>query len=344
MEPYELPILAFLIMASAFLSASEISLFSLTKFQQRFLKDSVRPATFRKIKRLLQDPGGLLVTALAVNEVLNVSICSMITRNVAERPGASWWHNLLIGTAITMPIVLFVCEITPKVFGARANQLMATVAAGPLGLIYDLLKPVRFILTRIVAAVSRAVSPRAKVTASPAPGTSPDAILKESEFLQMVEEGHKQGAIHQSELDLIKNVFELDDTRVDAIYTPLAQVQTLQDSMTVKSALAALTRRRFTRIPVTSINRRQIVGILYFKDLMRAKLDPQMNDLAISELMRKPLVVGPTVQLNAVFRKFKQHKTHMAIVQKTGSETLGIVTMSDVIESLFDDLLEDAKE
>lgn len=351
MEPTELLLFALLILGSAYLSASEIALFSLSKFQLRFLKDSVRGGTYRKIKRLLQDPGGLLVTTLAMNEVFNVSISSLITKNVALRPGqvessTSWLTHLWIGTAISAPLVLFVCEITPKVVGARANQLVATLAAGPLSFAYDLLKPARMILTTIVSLVSRGPyrgrRPASSGSPDNPPGAAPETLLKESEFLMMVEEGHKQGAIHQRELDLIRNVFELDDTRVDAIYTPLSQVQTVQGEMTLKNALLTLKSRRFSRVPVTSANRRQIVGVLYFKDLLRAKLDPRISELPVSELMRKPMLVGPSLQLAAVFRKFKQHKTHLAVVQKPTGETLGIVTMSDVLESLFDDLLGEA--
>jgi magnesium and cobalt transporter len=58
----------------------------------------------------------------------------------------------------------------------------------------------------------------------------------------------------------------------------------------------------------------------------------------ISELMRKPLVVTPSLQVNALFRKFKQQKNHMAVVQRATGETLGIITMSDVLESLLEDL------
>jgi len=56
-------------------------------------------------------------------------------------------------------------------------------------------------------------------------------------------------------------------------------------------------------------------------------------------LMRKPLFVSPSMRLNALFRKFKQQKTHMAVVQADSGDALGIVTMSDVLNTLFDDIL-----
>lgn len=50
------------------------------------------------------------------------------------------------------------------------------------------------------------------------------------------------------------------------------------------------------------------------------------------------------MRLNALFRKFKQQKTHMAVVQGGAGEALGIVTMSDVLDTLFDEYLGDPED
>jgi CBS domain containing-hemolysin-like protein len=341
MSPIELLICLLLILTSAFLSSSEIALFSLSRFQLRFLRDHVQASTFRNIKRLTQDPGGLLVTILVLNEVVNIGLSSLITKSIALQSGSPsdsghWISDLIRGTGITTLIVLFACEITPKVIGAKANQLISSLSSSPLSIIYDLLKPIRWLLKNMVSFTSE------KLKDNPhGDGSAKSTKLKESEFLLMVEEGHKEGAIHQSELELIQNVFEFDDSRVESILTPLNQVHTLSQDTTVKSALSTRRSRRFSRIPITTPNKRQIVGILYTKDLLRAKLEHGMMGNSISEIMRKPLFVHPSMQLNALFRKFKLHRMHMAVVQKPTGETLGVVTMDDVLDSLFGDLLPD---
>jgi CBS domain containing-hemolysin-like protein len=64
-------------------------------------------------------------------------------------------------------------------------------------------------------------------------------------------------------------------------------------------------------------------------------------DESVAELMLDPVFVAPSMKLNALFRRFKQQKTHMAVVQKTSGDALGIITMSDVLDVLFDDLFPD---
>jgi putative hemolysin len=336
----ELVICVTLISVSAYLSASEIALFSLSRFQLRSLKEKFR-FSHRKIKRLLADPGGLLISILVLNEGFNIALSAIIAESVAqiEKPGfvralpvPSWAIDTLVGILVTAPIVLFLCEITPKVIAARANRLIAPATAGPLTVIYDVTKPVRIALGALVNWVGR------KSASTETDEEKDDQVLKESEFLMMIEEGHKEGAIQQNELDLIKNVFELDDTKVAEVCTPLAMVQTLTETTTLKSALATMRSQKYSRIPITSANRRQVVGVLYSKDLLRAKIETHLMNLTVDSIMRKPLFVSPTMSLNSLFRKFKQQKTHMGVVQSTNGEALGIITMSDVLDALFEDL------
>ncbi|MCM2324395.1 MAG: CNNM domain-containing protein [Oligoflexia bacterium] len=358
MSSFELLTCLALISMSAFLSASEVALFSLSRFQLRELKEHLRPALHKKIKQLLGDPGGLLITILVMNEIVNISLSTLITNVVSRSTAAespllaalpgwrhipSWAVDMILSTLLTTPVVLLFCEVTPKVIGARVNQLMSTLSGSPLYLFYETMKPVRFVLNQLVLLVARLSDPQAARTVSGQPnGDAKDGILKESDFLFMLEEGHREGAIHDSELGLIRNVFEFDDTTASDVLKPLSQVMTLSPHITLKAALAAFRGQRYSRIPVVGPGRK-VVGILYSKDLLRSKLDPEHLSLQVSAVMRKPFFVSSTARLNALFRKFKQERTHMAIVQGPAGETLGVVTMNDVLEALFEDLLKEAE-
>lgn len=353
MSPFEQLVCVALIFCSAYMSASETALFSLSRFQLRHLKENFRPA-HRKIKRLLGDPGGLLITILVCNEMVNIAISTLfagaIARNwkpthkwmVKNLPSSwleavpPWAMQMALGILITTPILLFLCEITPKGIGARMNQVVAPLSAGPMLWIYEGMRPVRSVLKRLISLVSRLLGQEDPHRHDAETGDK--TLLKEDEFMLMIEEGHKEGAIHSSELGMIRNVLNLDDVTVEEAYTPITQVHSLSMHTTIKGALTFIHQNRFSRIPITGPSRRDIVGILYAKDLLRAKLETPGSMTTISTIMRKPLSVNPTMRLNTLFRKFKQSKTHIAIVQKDSGEALGIVTMDDVLDILFEDL------
>lgn len=346
MSALELLACVALIAISAFMSASEVAIFSLSRFQIRSLKERTRPV-HRRVKALLADPSGLLITILVINETVNVSLSAVIASWLSRTQIPPWIgaHRLppwavhtALGLLVTTPVVLFFCEITPKVIAARANRLVATLTSRPLTLTYELARPVRILLKRIVTTVAKWSAGNAPQLPSGGPGSG--AILRESDFLLMIEEGHREGAIQENELELIRKVFELDDTSVQGLYTPLAQVQTLPAHIPLRAALAALRSQRFSRIPAVSPDRKRIVGIIYAKDLLRAKLGSGLMDDPVSSIMRRPLFVPPTMRLNSLFRKFKAQRTHMAVVQGPGDQALGVVTMNDVLEELFEELLE----
>ena len=341
---------------SAVLSASEIALFSLSRFQLRSLKEHFRPA-YRKIKKLLADPGGVLVTILVINEIINISLTSLIAEAVSLAPQPAWIQKLplpawqvhfILGVLFSTPIVLFLCEVTPKAMGAKANRLIAPLTATPLLFVYQLLSPVRRALKGLVQRIGRTHSLPYEHGGEPQ-GQGSDRetkkLLKEADFIQMLEEGHREGTIQQNELDLIKNVFELDDITVADVYTPFSQMQTLSDQTSLKSALHFIKTQKHSRIPIVSqSDRRRVVGILYTKDLLRGKLDPNILSSPVTSLMRRPLFIPLAMRLNTLFKKFKQQRIHMAVIQGSTGEAVGIVTMTDVLDALFEELLTDEEE
>lgn len=331
-------------------------MFSLSRFQIRAMRERFRTA-HRRVKRLLSDPGGFLVSVLILAEIFNVSLGVLIAESVNENwprltQGDHWLAVLIrdhlahwaptwalqtvVGALITSPFLLIACEITPKTIGARTNQLIATISSGPMTLIYDLLKPARLILQSIVGFVAH------KKKGNGHGGDAQAELLKEEEFLTLVEEGHREGTVQESELELIKNVFELDDTPVSELMTPIDQVLSFQELTPCKNAFVTLQTRRFSRIPIIGIRDgiRKVLGILYSKDLLIAKLenDQEVMQSPVTAVMRKPMTTVTTARLNSLFLRMKKQRLHMAVVEDSDGRAIGIVTMNDLLEALFDDL------
>jgi putative hemolysin len=351
MNSLELLSCVVLVCLSAYLSSSEIAIFSLSRFQLRFLKENFRPV-HRNLRRLLGDPGGALLTILIVTEILNITVSSIITHALSHNPtidslkppfAPEWVFETLLGIVIATPIILIFCEATPKVIGAKMNQLIATMTVGPLSLIYTVLQPVRMLIKLLLRLVPQSKDNLMSLDKNEKIRKK-QQILKESDFLLMVEEGHREGAIRETELELIRNVFELDHTTVQDVATPMSQVLTLSAQTTLKEALNTVREQNYSRIPIirSGNHKKDIIGILYSKDLLRSKLSPESGAITVATLMKKPYFVLPELKLNNLFRKFKQNKIHMAIVKNKKNEITGIITMSDILDALFEELFEDA--
>src|SRR5687767_5488919 len=102
MSSLQLVLCLVLIGFSALLSAAEIALFSLCKFQIRALKDRAR-GSYRFVKKLLGDPGGVLGTILISNEVINISLSAIISHGLAREEDLASRFTLLTKGWLAIP-------------------------------------------------------------------------------------------------------------------------------------------------------------------------------------------------------------------------------------------------
>jgi putative hemolysin len=104
-------------------SASEIAIFSLSRVQLRKIKEQSE-TLFNRLRMLIQDSMGFLLTILLFNEVVNIAIASLITSRVVEPLHLEPKTEILVGVLITTPIILVFCELTPKIIASRVNLLI----------------------------------------------------------------------------------------------------------------------------------------------------------------------------------------------------------------------------
>jgi len=344
----ETALLVCLISLSSFFSSSEVAIFSLSRFQIRQLKESFIAAQ-KKIKTLLADPGGLLITILIANEVINVSMATVIASVISRkwesinntlvntyninimRDLPDWASQSVFVIIFTTPVLLILCEVTPKVIGTRMNHIIAPIFVKPLFFIYNIFRPIRIILTAITRLFFKSKNTTGEKNKK-------NSILSEKDFLYLVERGKEEGLVHESEVDLIKNIFDLDDTTVTEVCTPINKTFLIPKEMKIKDANKIIDIKKLSRIPVIGKNRNDIVGVLHSKDLLYLKLNEKELEGAVSQHMRTPYFVSESTKLNALFRRLKKNNTHMAIVESQKKLPIGIITMNDMIDEVFEDL------
>ena len=348
MSAIETALLVCLISLSGFFSSSEVAIFSLSRFQIRQLKESFITAQ-KKIKTLLADPGGLLITILIANEFINVSMATVIasvisnkwesinhtlvnTYNISmlsELP--SWAAQSVFVILFTTPVLLILCEVTPKVIGTKMNHIIAPIFVKPLFFIYKSFRPIRLVLTATTRLFFKAKSPADEKSKK-------NSKLSEKDFLYLVEKGKEEGLVHESEVDLIKNIFDLDDTTVSEVCTPINKTFLIPKEMKIKDANKIIDIKKLSRIPVIGKNKNNIVGVLHSKDLLYLKLNEKDLEGTVAQHMRTPYFVSESTKLNTLFRRLKKNNTHLAIVETQSKTPIGIITMNDMIDEVFEDL------
>ena len=136
---------------------------------------------------------------------------------------------------------------------------------------------------------------------------------------------------------IIENLFEIDDDKVIELATPLRDCLVVSAEDSPKMVIERINRNFFARIPVRGDRPDEIVGILYAKDLLNF-ITRDEQEMKIRSLMKEPFFVESGMKAETLFRRFRQMKRHIAIVQDTKGIAIAVITMEDILEQMFGEL------
>ena len=322
---FELTLLIIGLLLSGFFSSSETALFSISKVRALHIaKDG--SSTGLLILKMKRDSHTLLATILIGNNLVNIA-ASAIATSIA----ISYFKSNAIGiaTGIMTMLILIFGEILPKSFANHNNILVARIVIYPLFWFSKLFYPLICILNFIPRLLGNINTSHRTVT--------------EDELMTMVEVVEEEGEIKEEEKEYITNIFEFDDTSCSEIMTPRADMFVLDVSqdMDIKKIL----KTGFSRIPVIEDSIDNIIGILHVKDLFTnfQKACESKSDipLDVKQIMKKPYFIPESKKLDSLLHDFKQKKNHMAIIVDEHGGIAGIVTLEDVVEEIFGEIIDE---
>lgn len=323
-------VIAGLLCCSMFFSGTEVAMFGLRRVDREMLGQGKRSSD-RLILSMLARPRRLIATILCGNESINVSMSAVMAGLVGDLfPGRSEAELAMLATAIALPLLLFIGEITPKTIAFKAPVPWSRAAVRPLWLFGFVVTPLRLVVTSIAGVLTRPFGG--------AGGRSAQRDqLSEAEFKALVDAGSEEGQVDARERRLIHKVFEFGDKTVAEAMVPRARVFALSYELPVARLTQEIAARGFSRVPIYQKTMDNIRGVLHAKDLL-IQGTPGTPIRRLQELLHEPLFVPQTTPLERMFRLFKQRKMHMALVVNEYGKLAGLVTMEDLLEQLFGDI------
>ncbi len=319
-------LLVICLVLSGFFSSSETALFSISKIKAcHVAKDGSK--TGQLIVKMKKDPHTLLTTILIGNNLVNIGGASLAT-SIA----ITWFESNAVGiaTGVMTLIILIFGEIFPKSFATQHNVLVARVVIVPLYWLTKILWPLVLILNYI---------PKLYGSINPAYHT-----VTEDELMTMVEVVEEEGEIKEAEKEYITNIFEFDDTSCSEIMTPRADMFVVD--AVEKLDIPAILSTGYSRIPVIEHSIDNVIGILHIKNLFAdyQKLtasDEPIDSLDIKAIMKKPYFIPESKKLDSLLQEFKAKKSHLAIVVDEHGGVAGLVTLEDVVEEIFGEIIDE---
>lgn len=174
-------------------------------------------------------------------------------------------------------------------------------------------------------------------------GSEVQTIYSKHELMDIISEHEdsEHSLIDADEERILHGALQFSHRKVREIMTPADQVVMFDEQKRLtKDFFEEVNEHGYSRHPVYSGNRNNIVGMLYVKDLIVEDRDIAIKN-AEEAFDERWLKVRPGEFLDSVLAKMLKQKQHLAIVQTKNDVVLGVVSLEDIIEEIIQHEIED---
>lgn len=165
------------------------------------------------------------------------------------------------------------------------------------------------------------------------------------EIKNIVQEGHQQGELLDSEAEMITNIIEFGDKEAHDIMTHRKNIVAIDADTTIKDCFEFVLGENYSRFPVYEADIDHIIGVMHLRDLLKIYADSYKRNHTIYELKDEmlfdPHFIPETRNINALFKSMQSEKVHMAVVVDEYGQTTGIVTMEDILEEIVGNIMDE---
>jgi putative hemolysin len=311
-----------LLVCSAFISGTEVALFSLTPQDIEKIARS-HPKKGSLIVSLLEKPKKLLATIVITNTFINIAIIILFFRLGNSLFGAIAlpWLRFAVQVIIITFLVLLFGEVVPKVYAGRNNRQFAKRVCYTLFGLNKLLSPLSVPMREVTVALHKKVGAQGS-------GLSIDRL---SQALELTDYGDAT----MEEQKILEGIVSFGNTDAKQVMSPRIDIFALDIEEPFSTIMPKIVDKGFSRIPVFRDNIDQIEGVLFIKDLI-PHIDNE--DFEWQAIVREPFFIPENKKLDNLLKEFQSMKNHLAIVVDEYGGTSGLISLEDILEEIVGDI------
>ncbi len=319
-----------LLVLSAFFSSAETCLTTVNKMRMKSMADE-KVKNARIVLKLIENQTKMLSAILIGNNIVNLTASSLTTSfaiQIAQKSGFSEMTSIITGaaTGILTVLILIFGEIVPKTLATMSAEKLALTYAKPVYAVTTVLTPVAFLMNQI----SKGLLIILRID------TKKQPAITENELRTIVDVSHKEGVIESEERQMITNVVDFGDSLAKDVMVPKMDVAFANVKLSYNELVECYSVDKFTRMPVYSESRDNVVGIINLKDLFFYQ--GSKKDFSIADVMREPYFTYEYKKISELFFEMKKKSIPMAIVLDEYGSTAGMLTIEDLIEEIVGEI------
>ncbi|MBB4042908.1 hemolysin family protein [Bacteroides reticulotermitis] len=293
----------------------------------------------RNVLRQLEEPEkflstiqiGITLIGIISGAFGGVAIADEVTPLFAMIPGAEMYaRNLAMITTVALItyLSLIIGELVPKSIALSNPERYATLFCPFIMMLTKISYPFVWLLSVSTRLLNRLIGLK-----------SEERSMTQEEIKMILHQSSEQGVINKGETEMLRDVFRFSDKRANELMTYRRDLIILHPENTKEEVLQTIENEHFSKYLLVDEHKDEVVGVVSVKDIiLMVGSDKEFN---LREIARPPLFIPESLYANKVLELFKKNKNKFGIVVNEYGGIEGILTLHDLTESIFGDILEE---
>ena len=304
-------------MGISFLCSVLESVLMTTSLSYINLREEEGYAPAKLMSKYKDDPSRPLAAILSLNTIANTIGAAGVGMQVTAVFGSKWFGLM---SALTTILILVFSEIIPKVIGTTYWRELMGFTARTIRLLIYVLYP--FVL--LVELITRMF-----------PDNEDDPSVSREEVLAMVNVGEEEGVVDEDENKIFSNLMRLDSIHAYDVMTPRVVAKIAPENMTLRAYYDNDEYDHFSRIPLYKPEAPEyITGYVLRNDALEELTEDHFRK-TLGGIKRPLPAFDQDLTLGTIFDSMLKQKSQIAQIIDEYGMFVGILTLEDIIETIF---------
>lgn len=272
------------------------------------------------LEKLKEDVDRPLIAILTINTIAH-TVGAILVGVQAEKIFPQGGSMVGVVSALMTFAILVLSEIIPKTIGATHWKSLGSFTATTLKIFIFPLKytGLLWLMMQIT-----------KLVGSAGEG---NAVTRE-EYLYITNAAQEEEALKAEETALIKNVLKFRSIKAESIMTPFSVAKTANEVTQIQTFFDQNPNLQFSRIPVYDHHPNHITGFVLKDQILESVIRGQGKS-NLSTIKKELPIVDKDKPIADLFDILINEKSHIAMIVDNYGNTVGLVTVEDILETLL---------
>lgn len=164
----------------------------------------------------------------------------------------------------------------------------------------------------------------------------------EESVSELIKEHNFDSTVHNEEKTILRNILTFGDLEAKDVMLPRSEIKAVPVDIKLADLKSTFTKCGHSRLPVYKESLDEILGFVHVKDVF--KLITTNKKLDLKTLCRELILVPKSIKITDLLTRMKQSRVHIAVVLDEHGGTDGLVTIEDIIEEIFGEIVDEYDE